>query len=244
MTGPTKRRKRTPRVKITRKTLSFPNPFKYVIYQKPNTRTITSKLNMSDAVTSLERADEERDVQKRIQRYNAGILSQREHAIKALNKLEQERKMKKMLQKAMQAQNLTDEQRQQLGNINVDNISRLLVSANEPEKNKVDATNLAQELLSINEMGSGVIPLYKRLKPSTRIAAQPPKPEQHEQQQDMRDLRKSDFKKRFLLQHGIPPPASIVKESYPDTAEPLFIHRPVLPPLKKKEIGKIRITFT
>ena len=86
-----KRRSRNP-IKVTSKKLVFQNPFRKVVYGKPFESSLKSHLNLAQGVQSVEKQEEQQDIQRQIQRYNAGILSAKERALKELAQQEKERK--------------------------------------------------------------------------------------------------------------------------------------------------------
>lgn len=118
-------------LKVKRQRLVFPNPFRTTAFLNPSGPTLTAKLDMATGVQSVEQAEKQRDMQFMIQRYNAGILNQRERAMKSLADEEKARKTKDLIQKYLKSKGLSKEQIEQ--RYNLDELSKKLTQAQDRE---------------------------------------------------------------------------------------------------------------
>lgn len=124
-----KKQRSGPKVKKHR--LVFPNPFRTTAFLNPSGPPLTTKLDMATGVQSVEQAEKQRDMQYMIQRYNAGILNQRERAMKALAEEEKARKTKDLIEKYLKSKGLSKEQINQ--RYNLQELSKKLTQSQDRE---------------------------------------------------------------------------------------------------------------
>lgn len=230
------RKQRAPRRTVSVKTtrLAFPNKFRSTGFLPPPQKTFTQQLNLLNGVQSVELAEQQRNIQRQIERYNAGILSEKEQFLKDLAQKDKERKMKRMLQKVAELEGLTAEQIQ---NLDLERKARHLVLSDKvtgPNRNYPETPrnpNIIEELRRIGEVGHGVIPLYKRLKPDHSLLSEETPTTEREKQENGHDERREKFKHAYELLYGIQPPPKIIDSALPRTVEP--IHMKTTPSLKQ-----------
>lgn len=220
------RKKKAParrkRVTVKKQPLVFVNPFRTTHFIPVATPSFTTRLNLDDAVQSVEAAEEQRDIQRRLDRYNARIYSQKERALKQIAQIQEKRKMERLLRKVAQAQSMSDEQlnRLHLDREGIAKAARILSTINKPTADILPTENLFRELEQINEVGEGVIPLHRRLRKMPDPNKDAPLPvDEHAQQRARLEARRMAFKKYFTQVHGKEPTSEMVKDAVPEIAE-------------------------
>lgn len=226
------RKKKAParrkRVTVKQQPLIFANPFRSTHFIPVATPSFTSRLNLDDAVQSVEAAEEQRDIQRRMDRYNAKIYTQKERALKQIAQIQEKRKMERMLRKVAQAQSMTDEQlnKLHLDREGIAKAARILSTINKPTADILPTENLFKELEKINEVGEGVMPIYRRIHKMSDPNKDALTPvDAHANQRAIRDARRLIFRKYFTQKYGKEPTSETVKDAIPDIAD-MSLHTP------------------
>lgn len=120
-------------LKVQKRRLVFPNPYRTTAFLNPSGPPLKAKLDLARGVQSVEQAEKQKDMQFMVQRYNAGILNQRERALKALADEEKARKTNNLIQKYLKSTGLSKEQIEQKYGDSLKELSKKLTQAQDRE---------------------------------------------------------------------------------------------------------------
>ena len=225
-------RKTKPRyIRITTHPLTSQNNFQSTGFQAPALPELVTALPLG--VASVEERDRALNMQSRIERQNAGILSAKERLLKTIAK---RNKKRKILDQYQRSQQYKSEQEWQDGIPPEEEEGELLRELGFMTKPTVKNNSRNEQLKALLEdslsgNGQPVIGwraprLYTLLQPMVRKYDPAAPVSQVETQQEGHQQRRNVYKQQQTDMTGVTPSSAEIKDALPETAEPLPMKAP------------------
>lgn len=211
--------------------------------------TFSGMLSLPSGVTSVENAEKAADTQRKIERYNAGILSGRENEIKRLYKIAKKQREAQYRQKLIQWLAETDELDEVPAEF-TEEVNDYLGTLTDEKRNEINARKQRRKerrqqaerrkkasdtthkeyqdrlMRNIALEGNGwrAPRLYSLLKPVHPLTLTSNPNEVVENEKNLLNDFREMYKEQQLNARGIDPPNSMVERAFPKTAYPITFY--------------------